>query len=207
MGFRPRQLQVQILAVPLSGGCSLGWSQTWFGLPTYSFVDLLLTRAPLLRILHSTKWGECHRHSQLFLGYAERDGSSPVNGCAVFLLPLWPSHSLGFCLCLFLALQALLLLQYLLVSLLHIKALCSSNGKLVLKGAVSPSSETRVGTFHGTGKWKDRDGAKLFHWPSGNVLWPCSTSSMDTFPAIAVVSVPESHQPAAQLPPCRELRR
>lgn len=59
---------------------------------------------------------------------------------------------LGFvCVC-FSALQALLLLQYLLVSVLHIKALCSSHGKLVLKGAVSPSSETRVGTFHGTGK-------------------------------------------------------
>lgn len=114
---------------------------------------------------------------------------------------------LGFvCVC-FSALQALLLLQYLLVPLLHIKALCSSNGKLVLKGAVSPSSETCVGTFHGTGKWKDRDGARLFHWPSGNVLWPCSTSSMDTFPAIAVVSIPESHQTAAQLPPCLELRR
>lgn len=93
--------QVQILAVPLSGGCSLGRSQTRFGLPTYSFLDLLLMRAPLLRILHSTKWGECHRHSQPFLGYAERDSSAPVNSCAVFLLPLWPSHSLGFCLCLF----------------------------------------------------------------------------------------------------------
>lgn len=40
---------------------------------------------------------------------------------------------LGFVCVRFSALRALLLLQCLLVSLLHIKALCSSNGKLVLK--------------------------------------------------------------------------
>lgn len=88
MGFRPRQLQVQNLAVPLREGCSLGWSQTRFGLLTYSFLDLLLMRASLLRIPHSAKWGEFHRRSQASLGSAERDASSPVPGCAVFFLPL-----------------------------------------------------------------------------------------------------------------------
>lgn len=38
------------------------------------------------------------------------------------------------------------------VSLLHIKAPCSSNGKPVPGGVVSPNSGMCVGTFHGTGK-------------------------------------------------------
>lgn len=36
-------------------------------------------RTPLLRIVYSAKWGEGHRQSQAFLGYAEKDGLSPVN--------------------------------------------------------------------------------------------------------------------------------
>lgn len=61
--------------------------------------DLLLMRAPLLTIVSSAKWGECHRHSQAFLGYA---GMVHYQWTAVQCPFSHCDHpSLGFCLCCF----------------------------------------------------------------------------------------------------------
>lgn len=160
---------------------------TWF--TDWLIFRPLLMRASLLRTVHSAKWSECHRHSQAFLGYADRwfitskwlcSGPSSIMTISLF----WVLFVLYFS-----ALQGLLLLKWLPVSWTCTKAPSSSNGKLVVKGGVRSSSETCVGAFRGAGEQKDQGRAGLFQWPSKTVLWTRSTSSTGIFPAIAIVSI------------------
>ena len=72
-----------------------------FGVLTYSVLDILFKRVPLLtnvRLQSGVSAADIHRHFQA----AQRDGLSPVNGCPVFLLLHCDHPSLSWFLKLFL---------------------------------------------------------------------------------------------------------
>ena len=135
MGLGPRQNQVQIPAV--LPGLVTG---------KILFINTVIFRcltdgSPRLRAVCSAKWGECHRRHRHF--------SSPVNGCAASLPLLWPSYSLGLCLCcVFLSCRVgFYWSNCLCCGLMSKQAPCTSDGKRALRGGNRLSSKTRVGTW------------------------------------------------------------